>query len=162
MDLTQKIFFSFVVFDQFNVLLLIMLLYCHKIVEYIIRTTLSNKILISKGRVTNKPCSHLSKNRRAELLWTMVLQFLLQEKEDRRSKAHWSCSFLSKEPLSKGATDMNELGYIETCLKWNVPLKKRRNKLLSIRVLEFSIKGKGGLKKQSPRIQEFLIKETIA
>ena len=109
LDLTEKIFFYFVVFDQFNVLLLIMLLYCHKIVEYIIRTTLSNKILISKGRVTNKPYSHLSKNRRAELLWTMVLQFLLQEKEDRRSKAHWSCSFLSKEPLSKGATDMNEL-----------------------------------------------------
>ena len=36
LNLPQKIFFYFVVFDQFNVLLLmIMLLYCHKIGEYI-------------------------------------------------------------------------------------------------------------------------------
>ena len=109
LDLTQKIFFYFAVFDQFNVLLLIMLLYCHKIVEYIIRTTLFNKALTSKGTVTNKPCSHLSKKRRAELLWTRVLQFLLQEREGRKSKSEGSCSFLSKEPLSKGATDMNKL-----------------------------------------------------
>ena len=51
----------------------------------------------------------LSKKGRTELLWTRVLQFLSQEKEDQRSKFQGSCSFLSKEPLSKGAPDMNEL-----------------------------------------------------
>ena len=50
-----------------------------------------------------------SKKRRIELLWTRVLQFVPQEKEDRRSKAQGSASFWSKEPLSKGAPDMNEL-----------------------------------------------------
>ena len=35
LDLPQKIFFYFVVFDQFNIPLLIMLIYCHKIGEYI-------------------------------------------------------------------------------------------------------------------------------
>ena len=74
-----------------------------------IRTTLSKKDMINKGRVTNKQFSHLSKKRRAEFLWTRVLQFLLQEKEGRRSKAQGSWSFLSNEPLPKGATDMNEL-----------------------------------------------------
>ena len=50
-----------------------------------------------------------SKKRRIELLWTRVLQFVPQEKEDRRSKAQGSASFWSKEPLSKWAPDMNEL-----------------------------------------------------
>ena len=35
LDRPQKIFFYFAVFDQFNVLLLIMLLHCHKIGEYL-------------------------------------------------------------------------------------------------------------------------------
>ena len=51
----------------------------------------------------------LSKKGRSELLWTRVLKFLSQEKEGRRSKVQGSYSFLSKEPLSKGAPDMNEL-----------------------------------------------------
>ena len=38
-----------------------------------------------------------------------VLQFLQQEKEGRRTKAQRSCNFSSKEPLSKRATDMNEI-----------------------------------------------------
>ena len=35
LDLPQKIFFYFAVFNQFNVFLLIMMLYCYKIGEYI-------------------------------------------------------------------------------------------------------------------------------
>ena len=44
----------------------------------------------------------LWKKGRTELLWTRVLQFHPQEKDSRRSKAQGSCSFLSKESLSKG------------------------------------------------------------
>ena len=68
LNLPQKIFFYFVVFDQFNVLLLmIMLLYCHKIEEYINKDD------------SFQQCSHLSKKRRAELIW--VLQYLLHARK---------------------------------------------------------------------------------
>ena len=106
--LTQKNIVIFCTAQPIHVLLLTMLLYCHKIGEYINKDH-SKKVLINKGRVTNKQCRHLSKNRRAKSLWKRVLQFLLQQREGHRSKAQGSCSFLSKEPLSKGATDMNEM-----------------------------------------------------
>ena len=37
-----------------------------------------------------------------QLIWTRVLQFLLRQKEGRKSKVQGSCSFLSKEQPSKG------------------------------------------------------------
>ena len=47
-------------------------------------------------------------------------------------------------------------------VKMVVTSNKRQTKLLWIRVLQFLIRGKGRPKKQSPRVQEFLIKESIA
>ena len=52
-----------------------------------------------------------SKKRRAALLWTGVLQFLLRKKEGQRSKAQGSCSFSSKTPLPN-------MGSICKCVFW--------------------------------------------
>ena len=62
--------------------------------------------MINKRRVTKKQRKYLSKRKRSELLWTRVLQFLLRQNEGWRSNTHKSCSFLSKEPLFNGATDI--------------------------------------------------------
>ena len=112
-DLSQKIFFYFVVFYFIFFYFVVFYWSCcytaTNLESMLKRATLSNKVLINIRRVSNKLCSHLSKERRTQLLWARVLQFVLWEKEGWRSKAQGSCSFWSKESLSKGAVDMNEL-----------------------------------------------------